>query len=1583
MSAVSTARSRLVWPLAALALVGALVAGILNPIAAFAAPVALSGVVHDESNALVAKVGVTALKVAGTTQTVVGTTTTSTKGAFAFAGLTAGDYTLRFAGTPTSFPQYLGGTTEPSEAQLIALTDSGSNESSVSVGLAASGGFKGSVKNSAGKALVGYTVSALARDDSGDWVSRGTATTTSKGAFSIVGIEPGDYVLRAQGATTEAVYSGNATTIADARLLAVLASKSTTVSLVAGATGTASGTITGASGSLVGGVVVTAYRLSSAGGNFTGAERTGASTISKSDGTFTLTGMTPGPYTLRFEPGAGSVYGATFLGKSASPLTAAIFYSSAGATATGLDLALAPATSISGTVTATGTSTQLPAIALALYPAGSVPGDGREALARTTTDSNGAYAFPRLSEGGYVIYAGSHTEGDTTRARTATAISSLGFMEQRTVNLQLAVKDAAGIHPTAGNSPVVVAPNGLQVGRTIAVSNGTWNVSGTLTYSYRWYRDGVAIADSNSQTHVLTPGDAGTTISARVTARSFAQGSGSATSAGTATIQVAAAPVVSGSAPAVTGDLVVGKTVYAHQGEWNVPGITFTFTWEASPDGSSNWTYVRSTDSFELRSSDLASGPYLRLKVTGERQGYAPTTPIYLNPGKIVKGDLVVKKKPTVSSTTSKFTVKAAAFSPVPDAIDYEWRVYNADGSSTATTGTTLAKAGTSKKLVTVTVKPHEPGYNDLPLTVVAQRGTLSAPTGATTISGTSRVGQTLDAPALNWTTNLSSLGYEWQYASGASWKKIAGSPNGNSYVIASPMLGKKIRVAVTAAKEGYTTQKIVSKSTSTVLQGYAPNPSFAAGEAATMNGTIATGNEVEALPGVWTPAATSFTYQWKFGPSTAGPFTSIPGATKKFLTIPADSAGKVLVVTITAHLPGHILGTTNVKNTVLAGTLSNTVAPKVTKSGSVYTVGKGTWSPSADFYNYDWQYLAVNGSFQPIANQTSSADESTLPPQGPVVASVSAGKAGYAPGISETVVARKGTLVADAPLTPTTNGGTTFSQFMAPKPGWGPIEHKVAYQWQIKSGSSWVDITGAKNIQLGARTDNFTPALANLVNKDIRVRMTVSSPLYTTLVAYSKSTHIGIFPAPTPNTGAGAPSFDGTPHIGQKLTVDPGWWSFDGGTFAYQWFESLNGSTPKAITGATSKSYVIPANRYGWHFTVRLTLSHPGMTSGVAFADPGPAAGDGTLASTKAPTVSKSGSTLSVSKGSWNVAPTGYSYVWERVAANGTTTTAIGTGPQYTLTPADAGLQIRATVAANATHYYDAQVSVVAQLGDAPVPAAPLELAGAQTLQSGVFLKFVSWPADTSVAVQWYREGTKLAGETSYNHFTVAQDLGKKLTLVVTATRPGYATSVTKLTTGTIMAALPIVATALPEFDTTWHQIWNSSFVNFEFVASPGKWTVPGTTFAYQWLRNGKPLTGATGSTYVATAKDLGESISVRVTASKAFYVSGVSESASWVVKEAPFDAYTLPTITGTGKIGEPLTGPVSLDSTFTSTYTYQWERADVDQWKPIPGQTARVFTPTAAAGFTKNDTVRLTVTLKRPGFSAWKWDLQSIPLN
>ena len=52
---------------------------------------------------------------------------------------------------------------------------------------------------------------------------------------------------------------------------------------------------------------------------------------------------------------------------------------------------------------------------------------------------------------------------------------------------------------------------------------------------------------------------------------------------------------------------------------------------------------------------------------------------------------------------------------------------------------------------------------------------------------------------------------------------------------------------------------------------------------------------------------------------------------------------------------------------------------------------------------------------------------------------------------------------------------------------------------------------------------------------------------------------------------------------------------------------------------------------------------------------------------------------------------------------------------------------------------------------------------------------------------------------------------------------------------------------------------------------AKPGSWKPKDVTFEYQWLRNGEPISGATGTQYKVTSADVGTALSVRVTATEA----------------------------------------------------------------------------------------------------------------
>ncbi|MFV0432553.1 MAG: S8 family serine peptidase [Leucobacter sp.] len=61
----------------------------------------------------------------------------------------------------------------------------------------------------------------------------------------------------------------------------------------------------------------------------------------------------------------------------------------------------------------------------------------------------------------------------------------------------------------------------------------------------------------------------------------------------------------------------------------------------------------------------------------------------------------------------------------------------------------------------------------------------------------------------------------------------------------------------------------------------------------------------------------------------------------------------------------------------------------------------------------------------------------------------------------------------------------------------------------------------------------------------------------------------------------------------------------------------------------------------------------------------------------------------------------------------------------------------------------------------------------------------------------------------------------------------------------------------------------------------SAGKWTEGSLKRSYQWLRNGKKISGATGKSYKLTSKDRGKKISVRETVKRSSYKNATATSA------------------------------------------------------------------------------------------------------
>ena len=145
--------------------------------------------------------------------------------------------------------------------------------------------------------------------------------------------------------------------------------------------------------------------------------------------------------------------------------------------------------------------------------------------------------------------------------------------------------------------------------------------------------------------------------------------------------------------------------------------------------------------------------------------------------------------------------------------------------------------------------------------------------------------------------------------------------------------------------------------------------------------------------------------------------------------------------------------------------------------------------------------------------------------------------------------------------------------------------------------------------------------------------------------------------------------------------------------------------------------------------------------------------------------------------------------------------------------------------------------------------------------------------------------------------------------------------------------------------------------------TATPGNWVPSPESFRYQWYRAGVSIEGATAATYTPTASDLWEALSVTVTGSKSGYSTVSKTSAPTAAVGQGSLIKSTPTITGTPKVGTPLTADPGVWGPGEVTHGYVWYRSGT----LIYGANSATYTPV-----TKDLGAVLTVLVigRKPGF-------------
>lgn len=252
----------------------------------------------------------------------------------------------------------------------------------------------------------------------------------------------------------------------------------------------------------------------------------------------------------------------------------------------------------------------------------------------------------------------------------------------------------------------------------------------------------------------------------------------------------------------------------------------------------------------------------------------------------------------------------------------------------------------------------------------------------------------------------------------------------------------------------------------------------------------------------------------------------------------------------------------------------------------------------------------------------------------------------------------------------------------------------------------------------------------------------------------------------------------------------------------------------------------------------------------------------------------------------------------------------------------------LNAVNANNGAQYYVSESNVAQESSDTVTIAATTgSTTTGSTLTAGALT-----PTGATVTRQWQRAtssgGTyaNISGATGSTYVLASGDAGYYIRHAVTGTG-SY--SGTTYSTPTAMVTTPVTAIAAITGTTTQGS-----------TLTAGARTPSAATVNFQWRRNGTAISGATGSTYVTVAADVGTTISVMATGTGNYSNSVISASTAMIT--TPLTA--IAPISGTATQGSTLTAGARTPA--AATVTYQWKKDGVN----IAGATGSTYTLTAA---------------------------------
>ena len=504
----------------------------------------------------------------------------------------------------------------------------------------------------------------------------------------------------------------------------------------------------------------------------------------------------------------------------------------------------------------------------------------------------------------------------------------------RAIKVRVDFTDDGGNHETLTSFALLVLPpvntpatgppsisGTAQVGQTltadtsvIADADGLDNVA----YSYQWIRnDGTSdtdILDATDSTHTLAAADEGQTIKVRVSFTDDADNEETLTSAATDEVAAGAPTDPPGRPRNLTGTANPDGTVTLSWDAPNDDSVTGYQILRRRP-GEGEQTllvHVNDTGSTATEYTDNDVAPDVRhayrvkaINALGlSRQsnfvGVTPTQPAQNSPA---------TGTPTISGTAQVGETLTADTSGIADtdgltnvSYSYQWVVSDggADLDITGATDSTYTLVAVDQGLtIKVKVSFTDDAGNGETLTSATTAAVEAAPTsnnpatGAPTIRGTARVGETLTADisgiADDDGLNNVSYSYQWVRNGGTDIQNATGS----SYALVDADEGRTIKVEVNFTDDAGNEESL----TSAVTAAVAARPNTPATGVPTINGTAQVGETLAADTSGIADADgltnVAYSYQW------LADDVAIQGATDSSYTLGSSDAGKAMKVQV------------------------------------------------------------------------------------------------------------------------------------------------------------------------------------------------------------------------------------------------------------------------------------------------------------------------------------------------------------------------------------------------------------------------------------------------------------------------------------------------------------------------------------------------------------------------------------------------------------------------------------------------------------------------------------------------------------